>query len=308
MDEEAQPNPNVNRPSAQRIHEILDAVETAYPLEIIVDPDDPLLESVAALDAGLFGPHKSLSREDFSELVEKGAVVYAHRDGEALISEATLVFNKDPEGDSSLERGLPSWLGYCDGAAVAENYRGKGLQRELLQARELTAKEAGKEATGASVRHRNLASIRSMLRSGYVMIADAPSYYGEGIENDRVVMLKDFSFQNQLEALRSDSDALEDSLQGMSSIDELDELLSKNTPLITLGVEQNDAVDSSYNQAVAKLLRNGYIGVSCHDLDVGDSDGERSNAMVFVLIDSMQGVKDSIRAKQQEVQTLLDTA
>lgn len=276
-------------------------------LEIIDNLENPehlrAIEEVAALDAELFGRHKSLSAEDFTSIMKNGATIIAHRaeDGK-LVSEASLIFNKDTNGSSTLERGLPDELAYCDGAAVSKNYRGKGLQRELLAERERIAKEAGKEGITASVRQRNVASIRSMLNRGFVMISDAPGYYGDDPEDDRVIMLKRFDVPNYMEELRSDHEALDEGEAGVLLPDEIIARVAEEPPLISLSIEQSDDIDTKTNHAMATLLNSGYIAVSCHDIDIGDSDGERSSALTFVRIDSLpRGYAGSLEDTRQKI-------
>lgn len=289
------------------IQEALIQIDSEYRLEIITNPESPLIVEVAALDKELFGPHKSLSAEGFARIVENGGVLFTHMDSEgAVISEASLVLNPGVSAETSLERNLPGWLGYCDGAAVSKEYRGKGLQKRLLQAREIASKEVGKDATGASVRHRNLASIRSMLKEGYVMIADAPQYYGDAPEDSRVFMLKEFSAGNPLNALNSDEDGLEDALKGTALLSEVPSKIECKQDVISLAVEQSDEVDSTYNAAVGQLLSNGYIGVACKDIDIADSDSERSSAMVFLRLESLpEDTRKTYELRQNELNAVL---
>ncbi len=279
-----------------------------YPIEVINSPESPRLAEVAALDAELFGEHQSLTEDEFREIVEKGGVILSHVGPEnRLISEASLMLAPNEQGLSSLERNLPDWLAYCDGAAVAKEFRGKGLQKQLLNAREAVAKEANKEATAASVRQRNLASIKSMIRGGYVMIADAPTYYGDKPTDARVVMVKDFQIGNPFAELDSDHEMLEGSLRGVIEPSSVQEKLATGADVISVSVQQSDDVDETYNKAVAILLRNGYVGLSCNDIDIGDSDSERADAMTFVKIDSLPTENaEAIRLRQKEIQTIVD--
>lgn len=281
-----------------------------YPIEIITSPESPRLAEVASLDAELFGEHQSLTEDEFREIIEQGGVILSHVGPDnKLISEASLMLTSNEQGPSLLERNLPHWLAYCDGAAVAKEFRGKGLQKELLNAREAIAKEANKEATAASVRQRNLASIKSMIRGGYIMIADAPNYYGDRPTDARVIMMKDFQIGNPFTELDSDHEMLEDSLRGVVEPSSVQEKLSAGADVISVSVQQSDDVDEDYNQAVASLLRNGYIGVSCNDIDIGDSDSERADAMTFVRINSLPiESAEALRIRQKDLQTIVSVS
>ena len=132
MDEQellnSEPQPN--------LQELVAQYSSEYPIEVIDSPESPRLSEIAALDAEAFGGHQTLSEEDLKHIFNNGGVILGHTEADGrLISEATLVLNSDTEGPSLLERQLPSWLGYCDGAAVSTEYRGKGLQKQLLLAR-----------------------------------------------------------------------------------------------------------------------------------------------------------------------------
>lgn len=301
---------NIESESSEQtnISEVIKQIESSLPIELIQDPNSPRIPEIASLDAESFGAHKSLTAEDLSGIIAKGGVLFGHISPEGkIVSEATLVLNADSEGLSTLERSLPAWLAYCDGAAVSQSHRGKGLQKELLTAREKVAEVKGKEASAASVRHRNLSSIRSMLRNGYVMIADAPGYYGDGEEDDRVVMLKQFSEDNPMSSLTIEHQALEIDHKGITQPVDVADKIDSNADVIGLPVQHSDEVDGHYNTAVAALLRNGYTGVACHDLDIGDSDGERESVMVFVKLDTLGSLADKFSQRQSELQDLLDS-
>lgn len=300
-------NERHNSEQKKTTQELVEQFGVDYPIEDIDSPENPRLGEVAALDAELMGSHQSLSEEGFREIVENGGVIISHvGPGNKLISEASLVLTSVEGGSSPLERGLPEWLAYCDGAAVSKDYRGKGLQKQLLNAREAVAKEEGKEATAASVRQRNVTSIKSMIKCGYIMIADAPHYYGDEVEDARVVMLKDFELGNPFEDLDSNHEMLEDSLRGIVEPSGIQEKLASGSDVISIAVQQSDELDEVYNQAVATLLRNGYIGVACNDIDIGDSDSERSDAMTFVKLESLPpDVAEAIKLRQEEIQSIV---
>lgn len=303
MDENGSQNiePKVN------LQELLLQFGADYPIDVVDSPESPRLSEIAALDAEAFGEHQTLTEEDLKHILSKGGVILGHTEHSGrLISEATLILNANPKGPSLLECGLPEWLGYCDGAAVSKEYRGKGLQKQLLLARHEVAKAFGKEATAASVRQTNVISIKSMFKTGYVMLADSPQYYGESPEDARVVMLNDFEVGNPFAELDSDHEMLDEILRGVIDPSVLREKLSAGSDIISLAVHQSDEVKEEYNMAVATLLRNGYIGVACSDIDIGDSDGERANAMTFIRFESLPlDAAEAIRLRQREVQSIV---
>jgi hypothetical protein len=145
-----------------------------------------------------------------------------------------------------------------------------------------------------------------MLRNGYSMIADAPGYYGDGIDNDRVVMLKRFDLENSLDHLSIDDDSLPNTLQGLTEPTAMDDKIASGADVIAILTKQSDEVDSVYNLTVSKLLRSGYAGVACNDLDVGDSDGGRESAMVFVRLATLGENAELSSQRQSELQTILD--
>lgn len=308
MNTQEQTRPFESANQAQTIAEALQHMETSFPIEIISDPNSPRVQEVADLDAKLFGEHKSLPKEAFAAIIENGGAVFGHVNPDnKLISEASLILNAAPAtGECPLERALPSWLAYCDGAAVSTEYRGRGLQKELLQAREKIAESVGKEASSASVRHRNLSSIRSMLKSGYMIAGDAPGYYGDAPEDDRIVMMKMFGVDNPLEGLDIQEAALGVDHKGINGLDEVGGKIQGGSDIISLVVQQSDEADGQLNEAMSDLLKNGYVGVSCHDLDIGDSDGDRESALVFVKLGTLGAVGEKFGAKQQELQIVLD--
>lgn len=292
----------------QAFAEVLQQIETTFPIEIITDPESPRVQEVADLDAQLFGEHKSLPREAFAATISNGGAVFGHiGPGNKLISEASLILQAAPEtGECPLERSLPSWLAYCDGAAVSRDYRGRGLQKELLLAREKIAESVGMEASSASVRHRNVASIRSMFKCGYVLGGDAPGYYGNTAEDDRVVMIKQFGIENPLEDLDIEEAARGVDYKQITSLEEVDQKITGSSDIIALVTVQSDEVDEQFNHALSALLRSGYIGVSCHDLDNGDSDGDQESALVFVKLATLGPIAESMAPKLSELQQVLD--
>lgn len=297
----------VNVEPQQSMQELVAQYGVEYPIEIIDSPESPRLAEIAALDAEAFGGHVTLSEEDLRHIFGNGGVILGHTETDGrLITEATLVLNSDQEGPSPLERNLPEWLGYCDGAAVSKDYRGKGLQKQLLLARHEVAKSSGKEAAAASVRQANVTSIKSMIKTGYVMLADSPHYYGTDITDARVVMLHDFNIGNPFTELDSDHEMLEESLRGVIEPGQLQEKLSAGADIISLAVHQSDDTNEEYNIAVATLLRNGYIGVACSDIDIGDSDDERADAMTFIKLDSLPlETAESMRIRQKDIQAIV---
>ena len=278
-----------------------------YKIEVITDPRSPRIAEVAALDAKLFGEHKSLPAESFIGIMESGGAVLGHvSEGGALISEASIILNPVEDGDCSLERMLPSWLAYCDGAAVATEYRGLGLQKQLLAARETFAVKAGKEASSASVRQKNIASVRSMLAKGYIMISDAPRYYGSAPEDARVVMLHDFKLGNPFINLDTTHEMLEPGIKGVVAPQGVLDKISDNADIISIPTEQSDEVDEEYNIAINRLLSHGYIGVACGDIDVGDGDTTATHAMTFLRIGALPAeVAESVLDRKRELDNIV---
>lgn len=258
--------------------------ETTLPIEVIRESDHPLLTEVAGLDYRAFGEENSFSESEFRELIDNGAVVFLQRTlGGSVVSEAMLTLEAHEQSSVLLERGLPPWLAYCAGAAVDESHRGQGLQRELLMVREAAAQAAGKEGVASSVRQKNLASIRSMLKTGYLVTCDAPGLFGAGEQGDRVVMLRLFGVD--------------------TSAAEVD-----GEQLVELEVTQSDEVDSQYNAAVGRLLRDGYVGVNCRDFETGPTGGERTCLMTFAQTDHVAAKQSRlIKDRVAELQTILDS-
>src|SRR5690348_2659832 len=106
------PENNQNQLQQVNVAEVLSRLETSYPIEVIDDLLSPRVQEVAALDAELFGEHKSLPAEAFADIIKNGGAVFGHVNEKGdLISEASLILESNPgSGDSTLERGLPSWL------------------------------------------------------------------------------------------------------------------------------------------------------------------------------------------------------
>jgi ribosomal protein S18 acetylase RimI-like enzyme len=261
-------------------------------LEVITDPASSIITEIARLDQELFGTHKSLSEEDFSSILANGGMLFAHLNQNGIaISEASLVLNPSEQAETAIERSLPSWLAYCDGAAVSEDYRGLGLQKDLLRARESAAKDAGKEAIGASVRHRNLASIRSMFSAGYVMIADSPTFYGSSPEDARIFMLKEFSIESPAAS------------HGLNfKVGKL--VLAQNAILVP--TVHSDEIDEDYNKTVGLILGNGYIGTSCGDIDDRSVNALRLSAMIFRPLGSMtESCGDAYAARQEQLKAII---
>lgn len=276
--------------------------EAGLSLEVYGRENEKEITEVALLDQEIFGEHKSLPKEGFMRIVENGGYVLGVRDrGGRLLAEASLVLNNNPEsGDSQLERQLPDYMAYCDGAAVHQSQRKKGIQKWLLRSRESKAAEAGKTVMSASVRHRNIPSIKSMLKEGYVVVCDAPHYYGEGAEDSRILLVKVMEEANPMDALRADEEGIDFEHRGVTGLKDIDLAISEREDIISLEFQYSDEVDESFNGGVAKLLRSGYVGVSCHDVDIGDSDGERSSVLVFVRRDTVAGGPFDIIARIQD--------
>jgi ribosomal protein S18 acetylase RimI-like enzyme len=235
-------------------------VDATYPIDVIRHPEHPALAEVATLDRSAFGDRDAIPEDRLRDMVSDGGVVLLQRtpDG-SIVSEAALVL--EPHGSSpvSIERELPEWAGYCAGAAVDSSGQGHGLQRELLRAREALTRSAGKSAVASSVRQGNLKSIRSMLKTGYVVACDAPELYGRGLLGDRIVTLKLFDI----------------------------EIVSEipNGEAVELEVRQSDVPEAAHNAAMAKLLDDGYVGIACRDHEDSGSEDRRC-VMSFAPIES----------------------
>ncbi len=268
-----------------------------------IDSKDYLAE-VAALDAELFGQHKSLPVEGFVSVVENGGIVLGIRDGTgSLVGEASVILNNSPEdGDSQIERSLPSNMAYCDGAAIHPSARGKGLQRWLLRAREMVALAAGKELISASVRHRNLASIKSMLREGYFVVADAPHYYGDSTEDARIFLVKVVGSPNPMNMLTLDYNDSASMIAGITDPTTVPQSMSERRDIIALSVENSDDVDEHFNSQIALLLRGGYVAVNSHEIDLQGNIASKNSAIMFVRVAS---VESELFDKLSDIQRLL---
>lgn len=297
-------------PSAPRsLAEQINALGTDYVIELIDDPGSLRIHEIATMNRE-FGPLRTFDVKDFAAIIEKkdGFLLGHVNDSGALISAAGITLAGDSEGISPLERQLPPWLGYDYCAVVLERYRGSGLQKQLLGARAILARAAGKEGIAVSSRYRNLASLKSLYYAGYIMLADAPQYFsfGEGLENDRVLLLEDFTLENPLQGLRaSDIDSRLDK-KGLVDLNDVHARIEEVQDVISLPVVQDDAIEPAYHLAVRQLLRRNYIGVSCHAVDSGDSDGRTSDVMVFAHIDVLPvETARTVRNRRDALQSIL---
>lgn len=285
-------------------HTAIEAIDSTYELVAITESTDARIEEAARLDQELFGSHLGLSEDDYRQTLQRGGMVFGHQAEGVFISQSVFVSTADRDAPTILERHLPEWLAYCDGSAVVQEHRGEGLQRELLQSREIVAKMIGKRAICAAVRDRNLASMRSMLREGYVILAAAPGLYGNEPEDDRVVM-----FKNMLaEAAFVPDDASTRELGQLAETpDQVDAEIAQGTERISLAVTSGRLSDPGHTRSVTSLIRHGYAGVRCVDVATGGS--ERSCKLEFVRLDALpESSARALRTYQETLQRLLDTA
>src|SRR6478735_3453801 len=93
--------------SQKSLQEIIAQVGSQYPIEVINNPESPRIIEVAAVDAEVFGAHKSLTEPEFREIIRQGGVILGHIGPEGkLVSEASLVMSANTTGLSQLERNL----------------------------------------------------------------------------------------------------------------------------------------------------------------------------------------------------------
>ena len=77
---------------------------------------------------------------------------------------------------------LEGRVGYVVTLDVAEEFRRRGLARQLMQAMEQQAADADCVVVGLHVFVGNAAAIRFYGRAGYVRVGDVPGFYGEGLD------------------------------------------------------------------------------------------------------------------------------
>lgn len=289
---------SMNQDNIQTIEDFIqyfreDYADSGLIAEVINKGQIDKFQELAALDSELFGEYKSLTPNDFQRITETGGMIMAVREGGiggALVAEATLILDAYAEAPSILERKLPPTMAYCNGVGVVERHRGKGLERSLLQFRELAALDAMKRVMSVSVRVQNIASIISLLREGYIITSYVDDYfYHDSTETgiSRFVMTKIIGVYNELVDLNAIDDRFDYVSKGVTPLKALDEVLIQQSPMIVVAID-NDKRDSLSNSelAIGKILQQNYVGVACHDLDIADSDGQSSYGLVFVRLDT----------------------
>jgi len=73
-------------------------------------------------------------------------------------------------------------VGYIVTLDVAEDFRRRGLARQLMEAMEQEAEDAACAVVGLHVFVGNEAAIRFYERVGYERVGDVPAFYGDGLD------------------------------------------------------------------------------------------------------------------------------
>lgn len=144
-------------------------------------------------DRELFAGFHDVSDDFYPRLFSDGATVIGHRDKQGKIISVAALYTQslsDPEAPR-LERQIPAWACFLDGAAVDPQFRKSirpdlDLHGELLTWRLDAARQLGKAAALTVVRADNIPSDRNLRRKGWHALLDAPGYYGPRPEDGRI--------------------------------------------------------------------------------------------------------------------------
>lgn len=247
--------------------------------------------ALAEFDNVLFAGYHHVPDDFYNKLFQAGAWVIGHvKDDDvnrdSIVSVASYFSRPSANSEAPrLERELPEWLGFLDGAAVRKEYRktltGLDLHGDLIDRRLKKAEEDGKTAVAAAVRPDNVTSVSNLQSHGISLAVNAKNFYGWRFSDQRVIALGLLAAPIKRTGTGADRVWAVDSLEVRHNSEEL-----------------------GFYRKVGELLLAGNMAYSCLNApDAGPTDPRRPSTMLFAppdyLFDKSADLRDFKQARAE---------
>ncbi|HEV7702540.1 MAG TPA: GNAT family N-acetyltransferase [Candidatus Paceibacterota bacterium] len=240
-------------------------------LKIVGINDLDLLTKIAEIEREAF--RYKIDAHDFQKMIERGElVIVVYSDGQ-LAGLATVIMDADPHNSKPIARKLPEESSWAYGATVIPKFRGKGLQKRLLEERIKFSLENGKETLMGCARLENGASVRNITSTGGRILAFSPNFFPDGENPARLIWEIDTTLPKEQQEQTHKKEGLTPNMAL--------EAAEKEEEKIVLTVKDGEKKDVEAEEATARILSKDYIGTSIQTLSVDDATGSRCNGVVF---------------------------
>lgn len=254
-----------------------------------------LLEKIAKTEREAFS--YEINVHDFQKMIERGeSVIVVYSNGQ-LAGHATVIMDADPHNSKPITRKLPEESSWAYGAVVVPEFRGKGLQKRLLEERIKLAIENGKETLMGCVRLENGASLRNIASTGGRILAFSPDFFVPTENPTRLI----FEIDATLLKEKTEQINKKEALTPQMAL----EAAEKEEKKIILTVKDGGEQDFEAEEAAAQILSHDYVGTNIETLSTGE--GSRCNGVLFRHLSSFPPeVAKCLRERKEKIQKLLE--
>ncbi len=211
------------------------------------------------------------------------SVVYS---GDQIVGIGSMLVESDPESSVSIKKRLPKESSYAYGVAIDLAFRGRKLQKILLEKRIEMARQLNKKTIIGSVRPENGASLRNIINTGGRILIYSPDFFSNEENRARLVWEIDTTLPKETQEFTEEKDT--------------------QFPDIVVNVKSGEEVDTEAQKKIAQILSGDYVGVNVKILDKDDEGIPTDNTIVFRHFSNFSPeVAERLRGRKEKVKKIL---
>lgn len=245
-----------------------------FNFSIIDASDRESLFGVVALEQRVWG-RVLHTVDELARKIKQGVAISAIHSGGKIIGTASLLAESDKEGSTPIIRNIPKDSVYAFGTAIDSVFRGRGLQKRLLENRVEAGWRLNKETMLGCVRPENGASMQNILSAGGRIIAYSSNFVSNNRYPSRLIWEIDMTLPTLSQEFVDKKD-LEIPVSTLAALKREDEKIL----FLTHSGEENNPIDHDRQRVIQEILLHNYIGVGIQTLYTDDAGG-RVNGIIF---------------------------
>lgn len=205
-----------------------------------------------------------------------------------VVGIGSILMEAAPESSVPIKKRLPKESSCAYGAAINPAFRGRGLQKTLLEKRIDLARQLNKETIIGSVRPENGASLRNITNTGGRILAYSPDFFPNDENRARLVWEIDTVLLNETQEFIEKKDT--------------------QFPDIVVDIKSGEEVDAEAQKTISKILSEDYVGISVQILHKNNAGIPTSSAIVFRHLSNFSPkVGKRLHERKKKIQEILIT-
>ena len=275
--------------------------EQSFICKVISPTDLDSLAQVVEFSGRVMNHQMTVDR--LQDMATRGGKTFAIFGGNKIIGIGSVFTTPQEKSTYPLVNNLPPESIFGLAAAVDPMFRGRGLQKTLLEARKNLVREMGKETLLGSLRIENGASVKNVMSVGgriLYFLKFGPNASGD--DPLRVIFEIDNTIENKEQEIIKTEDALspQDALNALGRGEKRIVLMVKSN-----SNEEEGGDDKEADEIVEQILSADYVGTGVQILST-DNQGSTVSGVVFKHLSSFPpDIAKRLTERKDKIKSLL---